>query len=106
MWSSKFSSTNHRATCSACGYVLRRPETFLVHNLQRPDVLPAGDLGIRRAVQRQWGLDELPSVKDVRAHGAAWAPYRTYAGALLWRSLSPPGEPSDPKARALSRDIG
>jgi 3-methyladenine DNA glycosylase/8-oxoguanine DNA glycosylase len=29
------------------------------------------------------------------------APYRTYAGMLLWRSLSPPGEPSDPKERAL-----
>lgn len=76
-------------------------ETFLVHNLHRPDVLPAGDLGIRRAVQRQWTLDELPSIKHVRTLGATWSPYRTYAGALLWRSLSPPGEPSDPKERAL-----
>jgi DNA-3-methyladenine glycosylase II len=33
----------------------------------------------------------------------AWAPYRSYAAALLWRSLQPPGEPSDPKARALAR---
>lgn len=76
-------------------------ETFLVHNLHRPDVLPAGDLGIRRAIQRQWILDHLPSAKSVRAQGEAWMPYRTYAGALLWRSLAPPGEPSDPKERAL-----
>jgi hypothetical protein len=34
---------------------------------------------------------------------AAWAPHRSYAAALLWRSLRPPGEPSDPKARALAR---
>lgn len=77
-------------------------ETFLVHNLHRPDILPADDLGIRRAIQRQWSLEDLPPVKTVRAQGQTWAPYRTYAAALLWRSLAPPGEPSDPKQRALS----
>lgn len=76
-------------------------ETFLVHNLRRPDVLPAGDLGIRRAVQRRWALSDLPPAKTVRAQGQAWSPYRTYAAALLWRSLAPPGEASDPKERAL-----
>jgi 3-methyladenine DNA glycosylase/8-oxoguanine DNA glycosylase len=76
-------------------------ETFLVHNMHRPDVLPAGDLGIRQAVRRLWALDGLPSVQEVRAQAAAWSPYRTYAAALLWRSLTPPGEPSDPKERAL-----
>jgi DNA-3-methyladenine glycosylase II len=35
-------------------------ETFLVHNLRGPDILPAGDLGIRRAIQAQWHLDRLP----------------------------------------------
>jgi 3-methyladenine DNA glycosylase/8-oxoguanine DNA glycosylase len=78
-------------------------ETFLVHNLHRPDVLPAGDLGIRRAVRRHWNLDDLPPARDVRAQGAAWAPYRTYAGALPRRSLSPPDEPSDPKQRSTGR---
>jgi DNA-3-methyladenine glycosylase II len=76
-------------------------ETFLVHNLNRPDVLPAGDLGVRRAVQRQWHLDQLPSPGEVRSRAEAWAPYRAYAGALLWSSLRPPGEASDPKQRAL-----
>lgn len=76
-------------------------EMFLVHNLRRPDVLPAGDLGLRHAVRRQWNLDDIPSIKDVRARAEAWAPHRSYAAALLWRSLTPFGEPSDPKQRTL-----
>jgi DNA-3-methyladenine glycosylase II len=76
-------------------------ETFLIHNLHRPDVLPAGDLGIRRAVQAQWHLDKLPSPREVRSRASAWAPWRSYAAAMLWRSLRPPGEASDPKQRAL-----
>lgn len=76
-------------------------ETFLIHNLHRPDVLPAGDLGIRRAVQTQWRLEKLPPPGQVRSRASAWAPWRSYAAALLWRSLRPQGEASDPKERAL-----
>jgi 3-methyladenine DNA glycosylase/8-oxoguanine DNA glycosylase len=79
-------------------------ETFLIHNLHRPDVLPAADLGIRRAVRIQWELEADPSPKTARAMAAAWTPWRTYAAALLWRSLAPPDEPSDPKERALLRE--
>lgn len=85
------------------GIGLWSAQTFLIHNLSRPDVLPEGDLGVRRAVRDLWSLDRLPTVAEVRGRGAAWAPYRSYAAALLWRSLRPAGEPSDPKARALSR---
>jgi 3-methyladenine DNA glycosylase/8-oxoguanine DNA glycosylase len=76
-------------------------ETFLVHNLRRPDVLPADDRGIRRAIQDQWRLGALPPPGQVRSRASAWAPWRSYAAALLWRSLRPAGEPSDPKERAL-----
>lgn len=76
-------------------------ETFLVHNLRRPDVLPAGDLGVRRAVSRLWQLEPAPSEQTVRDMALAWTPWRSYAGALLWRSLASPNEPSDPKRRAL-----
>lgn len=85
------------------GIGLWSAQTFLIHNLRRPDVLPEGDLGVRRAVRDLWSLDRLPTVAEVRKRGAEWAPYRSYAAALLWRSLRPVGEPSDPKARALSR---
>jgi DNA-3-methyladenine glycosylase II len=55
--------------------------------LRRPDILPAGDLGIRKAVQRVWQLPEVPSIREVQARGLAWSPYRTYAAVLLWNSL-------------------
>lgn len=78
-------------------------EMFLIHNLRRPDVLPAGDLGIRRAVRAQWHLGRLPAPGDVRSQAAVWAPWRSYAAALLWRSLRPAAEASDPKERALAK---
>jgi 3-methyladenine DNA glycosylase/8-oxoguanine DNA glycosylase len=78
-------------------------QTFLIHNLARPDVLPAADLGVRRAVAAQWNLPELPSPGAVAARAAPWTPYRSYAAALLWRSLAPATEESDPKALALQR---
>lgn len=62
-------------------------EMFLIHQLQRLDILPAGDLGIRSAVQRAYALTDVPSIDDVRQRGTAWSPYRTLASTLLWRSL-------------------
>jgi DNA-3-methyladenine glycosylase II len=89
------------ALTAISGIGLWSAQTFLIHNLARPDVLPAADLGIRRAVAVQWRLEGLPSPSAVRARAAVWAPYRSYAAALLWRSLAPADEESDPKARAL-----
>lgn len=83
------------------GIGLWSAQTFLIHNLARPDVLPPADLGIRRAIAAQWRLEDLPSPSEVQARAAAWSPYRSYAAALLWRSLAPANEESDPKARAL-----
>jgi DNA-3-methyladenine glycosylase II len=60
---------------------------FLMFQLRRPDVLATGDLGIRRAVQRAYGLDELPSADELRALAEPWRPYRTAACMLLWHSL-------------------
>lgn len=78
-------------------------QTFLIHNLARPDVLPENDRGIRKAIGQLWQMDRPPPAGQVRRRGLAWSPYRSYAAALLWRSLRPPGEPSDPKERALLR---
>jgi 3-methyladenine DNA glycosylase/8-oxoguanine DNA glycosylase len=85
------------------GIGLWSAQAFLLRQLRRPDVLPAGDTGVRRAISHEWRLANLPTTRQVRDMSAAWAPYRSYAAALLWRSLRPPGEPSDPKARALAR---
>ncbi|KQX06894.1 MULTISPECIES: DNA-3-methyladenine glycosylase family protein [unclassified Leifsonia] len=62
-------------------------EMFLIHQLRRVDVLPAGDLGIRMAVQRAYGLPDVPLIEQVRQRGAEWSPYRTLASTLLWHSL-------------------
>ena len=63
-------------------------QMFLIHQLHRPDVLPAGDVGIQHAVHLAYGLPERPGERDVAARASAWAPYRTYAAALLWASAS------------------
>jgi DNA-3-methyladenine glycosylase II len=62
-------------------------DLFLLGQLGRPDVLPAGDLGIRRAVQSAYELDAVPSEKEVRRLGEAWRPNRSLATAYLYSSL-------------------
>jgi DNA-3-methyladenine glycosylase II len=79
------------AVTSVRGVGVWTAQMFLIHQLNRSDVLPAGDLRIRRAVQVGWHLTAIPSIGQVQGRGAAWAPYRTYAAALLWRSLQPAG---------------
>jgi DNA-3-methyladenine glycosylase II len=60
---------------------------FLMFQLDRPDVLPVGDLGIRRAIERAYGLEGLPDAAAMEAIAAPWRPYRTLACRYLWRSL-------------------
>ena len=62
-------------------------QVFLISQLHRPDILPAGDLGIRQGIRLAYGLPELPSVRQARERGLAWSPLRTYASILLWNSL-------------------
>lgn len=62
-------------------------DIFLLAQLGRPDILPAGDLGVRQAVQRLHGLDHLPTENEVRAIGEAWSPNRSLATAYLYASL-------------------
>jgi DNA-3-methyladenine glycosylase II len=60
---------------------------FLMFQLERPDVLPVGDLGIRRAIERAYGLDALPAPAAMELIAEPWRPYRTLACRYLWRSL-------------------
>jgi DNA-3-methyladenine glycosylase II len=60
---------------------------FLMFHLQRPDVLPVGDLGIRRAIERAYSLDGLPDVATMERIAEPWRPHRTLACRYLWRSL-------------------
>lgn len=51
------------------------------------DAFPAGDIGIRNAVQRYYGLDHQPTEAEVRALGRSWAPYSALACYYLWLGL-------------------
>jgi DNA-3-methyladenine glycosylase II len=62
-------------------------EMFLMFHLARPDVLSTGDLGIRRAVQIEYGLEDLPGPTDLERIAEPWRPHRTLACLYLWRSL-------------------
>jgi DNA-3-methyladenine glycosylase II len=62
-------------------------QMFLMFHLQRPDVLPVGDLGIRRAVMVRYDLPELPTPAQLTEIAEPWRPYRTLACRYLWRSL-------------------
>lgn len=63
-------------------------EMFLLFHLERPDVLSGGDLGIRKAVQNEYGLDEMPSPTRVLEIGEPWRPHRSLASLYLWESLA------------------
>jgi DNA-3-methyladenine glycosylase II len=55
-------------------------------SLGRPDVLPVGDYGVRKAARDLYGLADLPKRKELEALGEAWRPYRSVAAWYLWRS--------------------
>ncbi len=63
-------------------------EMFLIFHLERPDVLSGGDLGIRKAVQIEYGLEEMPAPQKVLEIGEAWRPHRSLASLYLWESLA------------------
>ena len=60
---------------------------FLMFQLGRPDVLAVGDLGVRKGAQLAYGLEAMPTPAELEALAARWAPHRTAACRLLWRSL-------------------
>jgi DNA-3-methyladenine glycosylase II len=51
--------------------------------LRRPDIWPAGDLALRRAVARVWALDDHVSLAEVDALGERFRPWRTLAAVYL-----------------------
>ena len=60
-------------------------EMLLISTLGRPDVLPVTDLGIRKGLQRTYGMKRLPAYSTVERAGRAWSPYRSIAAWYLWR---------------------
>ncbi|MEM4377439.1 MAG: DNA-3-methyladenine glycosylase [Candidatus Nitrosotenuis sp.] len=63
-------------------------EMFLIFSLGRLDVLPVGDLGLRKGVQKLYSLSELPQKDQIERLAEKWRPYRTVATWYIWKGLS------------------
>jgi DNA-3-methyladenine glycosylase II len=63
---------------------------FLIFALRRPDILPVGDLGIRAAMRKAYGLEELPAPAEMETIAQRWRPYCSVATWYLWRSIDGP----------------
>lgn len=61
-------------------------EMLLIYCLERSDILPVDDLGVREGYRRLKGLDKAPTPARMRSLGGAWSPYRTVAAWYLWRA--------------------
>lgn len=64
---------------------------FMIFTLHRPDVLPVGDLGVRKGVQRLYGLKELPKPAEMEKLCEKWKPYRSIGAWYMWRLMEEKG---------------
>lgn len=85
------------ALVSVKGIGVWTAEMFLMFALNRPDILPVGDLGVRAALRNLHGLAELPKPGECHALAEHWRPYRTIASWYLWKGLAPPAKPGEDK---------
>jgi DNA-3-methyladenine glycosylase II len=68
---------------------------FLMFALRRHDVLPVGDYGIRAAMKKAYGLEDMPKPAEMEKIAAPWRPYSSVACWYLWRSLEVKKESGD-----------
>lgn len=62
-------------------------EMFLMSTLGREDIFSYGDLGLRKAIQKLYRLENLPTKLEMEGLVIKWSPYRSYAAKILWKSL-------------------
>ncbi|HET8549508.1 MAG TPA: DNA-3-methyladenine glycosylase 2 family protein, partial [Bryobacteraceae bacterium] len=65
-------------------------QMYLIFALQRPDVLPVADLGIRVAIRKAYRTRGLPKPHRIEQIARRWHPYCSVASWYLWRSLELP----------------
>jgi DNA-3-methyladenine glycosylase II len=73
--------------CQVRGVGVWTVQMFLIFALQRPNVMPCGDLGVRNAVRKAYGLVEVPTPVELAEIAKKWHPYCSFATWYLWRSL-------------------
>jgi len=62
---------------------------FLMFTLARPNILPTGDLGIKKAIMLNYGYKSLPDEEEITKLSLKknWAPYNSYAALYMWKSI-------------------
>jgi DNA-3-methyladenine glycosylase II len=73
--------------CRVRGVGVWTVQMFLMFALERPNIMPLSDLGIRNAVQRAYQLPVAPKPDDLARISERWHPYCSVASWYLWRSL-------------------
>lgn len=63
---------------------------FQMFHLRRPDILPIGDLGVRKGMQKVYKLSKLPGRQEMEQIAEEWRPYRSVGAFYMWRSQEPP----------------
>jgi DNA-3-methyladenine glycosylase II len=81
-----------RVLSAVKGVGLWTVQMYLIFALQRPDVLPVGDLGIRAAIKKAYRTRHLPKPDRIEKIARKWHPYCSVASWYLWRSLELPGD--------------
>lgn len=76
--------------CQVRGVGIWTVQMFLMFALQRPNIMPLSDFGIRNAVRKAYGLEEMPKPAELALLAQKWVPYCTTASWYLWRSLEAP----------------
>ena len=61
-------------------------EMFLIFSLNRPDVLPIGDLGLQLALKKLYRMRKLPTIKRMQSIGKKWNPLETVGTWYAWRA--------------------
>ena len=78
-------------------------EMFLMFVLNRPDVLPVDDLGLREGVRDVYDMKERPKPRQVTEMGERWRPYRSVATWYIWRRNTGNARDAKQKSRARSK---
>jgi DNA-3-methyladenine glycosylase II len=76
---------------------------FLIFALNRPDVFPASDLGVRSALRDRHGLADLPAPRDCHALAESWRPYRSIASWYIWKGADIKSDKQPPRPRPSVR---
>lgn len=63
-------------------------QMVLIFSMNRPDVLPLGDAGFKRAVKINYNLDPSPSEEEIKKIAEAWRPYRSIASWYMWQTVN------------------